>query len=148
MRINIKINVAVFFILFLLTGVAYAQQGKVEAALSKTSAKTGEVFKYTVKIEGLFSDPKIKLPDLSKFIVVSQSQEKNFFYEKGKLKVKITLVYFLAAKKPGSYKIGKVIVKDKGKTYTCSPLTIKISGKALPKKQRLPRQVFEGAVNI
>jgi hypothetical protein len=116
----------------------------IEVEISKNKVETGEVFTYTVKIEGIFHKPHLTLPNFDDFKFVSQNQSKSVSREKEGVKRIIILKYFLFAPKPGSFKIEPATLEDKGKKYKSKAISIKVKGKPLEEKRRIQPYIDKG----
>ena len=110
----------------------------------KKVVKTGEIFTYTVKIEGLFSNPSLIMPKFKDFKIISQSHSKNYSFGGGQTKTIINLTYLLFAHKPGVFVITPVILEDGDKKYESKPLTIKVKGKPLEEKKKILPYIQSG----
>lgn len=113
------------------------QEQILEAKTDRTKVKTGEIFTYTVKINGDFVSPKIILPDFKNFDIVAQNRFQNYSSQNGTTHLQVNLTYKLLATKPGKFTIEKVIMKDKGKEVKSGSVSIDVSGKPIEKKPNL-----------
>ena len=94
------IKLATLFVFTVMCGIAAFAESKIKASVSKDKVVTGEVFTYTVKIEGDFISPQLVLPDFKDFIVVSQNQGQSYSFQGGKATLESVLIYGLIAPKP------------------------------------------------
>jgi hypothetical protein len=108
----------------------------VEAKTSKQKVNTGEIFTYTIKIEGEFTAPKLKLPEFKNFIIVSRSEQRNYTVKSGGMRFQEKLILNLLCPKPGTFTIEGFLVEDKGKKITSNPVTIEATGKPLEEKPK------------
>lgn len=118
--------------------------GPIEVEVDKNKIETGEIFAYTIKIEGIFHKPHLTLPNFDDFKFVSQSQSKSIRQEKDRIKRIITLKYFFFAPKPGTFKIEPATLEDKGKKYKSKTISIKVKGKPLEEKRRIQPYIDKG----
>lgn len=140
-----KKNIILFLILLLLSPSVVAKRRNapiVKAKVNKTSLKTGEVFIYTLTIEGNFSSSRIELPDFKNFIIVSQFQSQQQNIKGSQIIMKYVLTLHLMAKRPGKFTIKEAKIKDKNKVLKSNKITIVVRGKPLEKKS--PPPIFEG----
>ena len=118
--------------------------GTIEVEVDKNKVETGEVFTYTIKIEGIFRKPHLILPNFDDFKFVSQSQSKSIRQEKGEVKKVIILKYFLFASEPGSFKIEPATLEDNGKKYKSKTISIKVKGRPLEEKRKIQPYIDKG----
>ncbi|MEI8350274.1 MAG: BatD family protein [Candidatus Omnitrophota bacterium] len=124
-----------FYIFFAL---AFCQDANtVNATADKDHIETGEIFTYTITIEGKFSDPQLTLPVLKDFIVVAEAQSRNYVTKAGKTIMTLKLEYKLTAAKPGTFVIGPAEVKDRSARIQSGSLQIEVSGRSLQDKQKI-----------
>ena len=124
----------IFILLFICNSV-FCKENVIEVELSKNKVKVGEVFTYTIKIKGDFVLPKLILPEFKDFKVVGQSQSQSYSFSFGKTSLEFYIVYKLLAIKPGKFKLGEVIVKDKNRTFKSESKTIEVIGKPMEDKK-------------
>jgi hypothetical protein len=135
---------AIFFIFAAFYCLSVFAESQIEAKVSKDKVTTGEVFTYTLKIEGDFISPQLVLPDFKDFIVVSQNQAQNYSLKGGKTTMESVLIYGLVAPKPGKFSIKEVSLKDKGKVLHGKSFTIEVSGEALKDKRKVQPYLERG----
>jgi len=121
------------FILFaLLIFLIFAgQQAKayvsIRAEIDKTSISRDETVTYKLSI---ISDekntPSPKLPDFSKFLVVSQNQSSTISIGKGNIKTKIVYIFILMPKTTGKLRIDSASIKIKNQTYYTDSFEIEV----------------------
>lgn len=109
----------------------------IDALADKKAAETGEIFIYTIKIEGYFNNPVLSIPEFKNLSVVSSLQSKSYSFYKGKQKTLMTLNFEIFAEKPGVYRIGPATLENENKTYKSRIITIKITGKPLKDKMKI-----------
>jgi hypothetical protein len=119
----------------------------INVSVDKSKVKTGEVFTYTINIEGEFSSPQIDLPEFGNLKIVSQSQSKNYIFKSDAIIVKTTLSYKLMAYKPGTYIIDSVTIEDKGRVFKSESVTVEVRGQPLEEKEERD-ELFEGAITL
>ncbi|MCF7873671.1 MAG: BatD family protein [Candidatus Omnitrophica bacterium] len=119
----------------------------IKVEISKNKVATGEIFSYLITIEGKFENPKLQMPDLDQFKVVSTKKTKSFSYQKDKLKTTVTITYFLFCPKPGSFTIEPVKLIDNNKTHQSKSFKIIVTGKSLKKKRKIVPYI-EGGTKI
>ncbi len=124
---------------------AYAQtDNAVKATVNKREVATGEIFTYTLEVEGQFHSPKLRLPGFENFIIASQNQQRRYTAKGNGTFLTIKAVYNLFAPKPGSFTIGKASVTDEAKTIESQPIIIEVSGKPLEEKKKLTPYLQKG----
>lgn len=116
----------------------------VVTTVDKRRVRAGEVFTYEVKIEGIFSQPTLSLPEFKNFKIISQVQSKSYSFVGGKVKTKINLTYRLFAQKSGVFTIRPVILNDRKKRYKSVSVKIRVEGKPLRQKKALQPYIAEG----
>lgn len=118
----------------------------IKAGVDKPRNGTGEVFVYSVNIEGEFGGKDIKAPEFGDLRVVSQSKvtQRVFKGKTGEMKIKMT--YGLVAGNPGTYNIKGVVVKDKGKVFQGETITVEITGE--PLREEPPNKLFDRSFTI
>lgn len=124
---------------FVVSVNSYAQSNNtIEATASKRVVTTGEIFTYTVKIEGEFHAPKLHLPKFNDFTIVSQNQQRQYV-SKGKSTIlTIKIVYGLLAANPGSFTIEGASIADKDKRIETQPIAIEVTGKPFKENKAAP----------
>lgn len=108
--------------------------GQVQLLISKVSdQKVNQKFNLTILLEisgeNMEQQTPLMMPDLSKFdIIGSASDQKTIIVdqEKGNFINQLVYQYVLSPKKPGSVKIGSVLVKVNDKIYKTEPFDITI----------------------
>lgn len=106
-------------------------QNSVSAAADRNEVKTGEVFTYTIKVEGEFTSPQVKPPDFGKLKIVARRQSRNYRTHGGVRHVEAVFVYQLVAYQPGEYILDKVEVTDAGKVYSSNAVTVQVTGEPI-----------------
>ncbi|MDD4955204.1 MAG: BatD family protein [Candidatus Omnitrophica bacterium] len=115
---------------------ARAEEKTIEAKVSKNTVTTGEIFTYTLKTEGEFTAPKLKLPVFDNFTIVSQSRkERN---SKGQaIKLMLEITYGMFAASPGKFTIAGASITDGNKKIETQPIAIEVTGKPMEKKSKI-----------
>jgi hypothetical protein len=116
----------------------------VKIEVSKNKIETGEIFAYSITIEGEFKNPKVEIPNLDNFRIISTKKTKNFSYQKNKVKAILNITYFLLCPQPGSFTIKPVKVTEKNKTYESNSVDIIVKGEPLDKKEQLQPYIESG----
>ena len=141
----LKLSRTLLLIMFCFFALGFGNNQKaIEVEVDKTSVETGEVFTYTIKIEGIFHKPNLDLPDFENFKIVSQSQSKNYRQEKEGLKRIIVLKYFLFAPAAGSFTIDPSVLEDGDRKFKSKSITIKAKGKPLEEKRKIQPYIEKG----
>ena len=111
--------------------------------------KTGEVFTYTIRIEGQFTSPRIQTSDFGKLKVVGQSQSRNYRMSGGTKQVEAVFIYQLTAYEPGEYVLPKAEVTDGKKTYSADTLTVQVTGEPVDIEHEKELYRFrQGAISL
>lgn len=128
---------------FILSAHSIAEEAAIEAKVSKNTVTTGEVFTYTLKAEGSFSAPKLKLPSFDNFTIVSQGQEQRNSRGEG-LKLMVKITYYMFAANPGKFTINGASITDGNKRIETQPMTIEVTGKPLEEKSKIAPLIKKG----
>ncbi len=113
----------------------YAQtEPAIEAKTDKNKVTTGETFTYTLKIEGEFNSPKLRLPAFSDFIIVSQGQKRQYIAKGNSTLLIVKVNYTLRALNPGNFVIEGASVTGKDKQAKAAPITIEVTGEPIKNK--------------
>jgi hypothetical protein len=115
-----------------------------EAKVDKNKVETGEIFTYTLKIEGDFSSPKLALPDFRDFKIVSQNQTKSYSFKDNKARLQFNLIYHLVVAHPGTFTIKEAILEDKERKFKSNSIVVEVSGKPLEDKKKLAPYIEQG----
>ena len=132
-------NLAIFLLVscFLFTGETFSEETTiVEAKASKTKVGTGEIFAYTIRVEGEFVSPKIKLPEFKNFIIASRSEQRKYTAKDKGMRFEEKLTLNLLCPKPGVFTIEGFSVEDNGKKLTANSVKIEATGKPLEEKTK------------
>ena len=122
---------------FLFTGEIFSEETTiVEAKVSKTQVATGEIFAYTIKVEGEFISPKLKLPEFKNFIIASRSEQRSYIAKSKGMRFEEKLTLNLLCPKPGVFTIEGFSVEDNGKKLTANSVKIEVTGKPLEEKAK------------
>ena len=140
-----KLFKIIFIVFFCFSSLGlFLKNNPVEVRVDKRAVETGEVFAYTIKIEGYFFKPRLILPEFNNFKVASQSQSRNYSVKDGKTKVIVSITVFLFAQEPGVFKIAPVIVEDKERKYRSRAVKIRVGGKPLEEKKKILPYIKKG----
>ncbi|UCC94814.1 MAG: BatD family protein [Candidatus Omnitrophota bacterium] len=110
---------------------------KIEARVDKQAVETGEVFIYSLKIEGDFAGSKLTLPKFEGLKIASQQQSKNYSLETDTVKLTLNLIYHLFAPQPGMFTIEPAVIERDGREYKSKRFTIEVSGRPLEEKKKI-----------
>jgi len=116
----------------------------IEATVDKPSVETGEIFTYTITVEGTFKTPKLILPDFKKVGIVAQSQSRRYITVNSKRRLQTIIRFSLFARKPGTLKLGPAALEEGRRRYKTKPVVIKITGKPLDEKQKISPYIESG----
>jgi len=136
-------NCLLVFILVLSINI-YAATDNAEAKVSKSVVSTGEIFTYTLKIEGQVRSPKIELPEFENFTIASQSQQRQYTSKNNGTNLTLQITYNLFAPNPGNFVIKGASLTDKGKRIETQPIAIEVTGKPLEEKLRAAPSLEKG----
>jgi len=134
---------AVIVLCFFCLGLG-PKENSVTAEAGKRTVKTGEVFSYTIKIEGEFEQPRIILPELKNFRIVSQSKSKRHSFKDKTETSAVKLIYFLFAPEPGAFTITPAVVEDNGKEFKSKSVTIQVKGAVLKEDKKILPYIESG----
>jgi len=124
---------------------AYAlTDNAIEAKVSKSAVSTGEIFTYTLKIEGQFRSPKIELPKFENFTIASQSQQRQYTSKNGGTNLTLQATCNLFATNPGNFTIKGASLIDGGEKIETQPITVEVTGKPLEEKIKVAPSVGKG----
>jgi len=118
--------------------------GKVEVVLSRKKVATGEVFSYSIKVQGEFKSPKLKLPTFEGLAVVAKNESRNYSTKAGKTQMTYTLTLHLFGPNPGTFTIVPATIEDEGKTYKSKSVTVTVEGKPLEEKKKIQPFIKKG----
>ena len=125
-------------IILLIVLCGYTSSGPLIAKVDKTELETGEVFTYSLTIDGEFSeDAQIKLPDFAPFEIITKNQSRNYSFKEGKMSFTVTLAYRLVATEPGTFAIAETVLKDNGQEIKSATFTITVEGRPLKEKEKV-----------
>ena len=142
---HLRISLFSFIILIFLSTATYAQTpSTIEASVNKHKVATGEIFTYTLKIEGEFLSPKLTTPKLDNFTIASQSQQRQYTSKGNGTALTIKITYHLFAPNPGSFVIEGANVTDKNKKIEAQPIAIEATGKPLKEKIKVAPHIEKG----
>ncbi|MCK9615132.1 MAG: BatD family protein [Candidatus Omnitrophica bacterium] len=142
---HLRISLFRFIILIFLSTAAYAQTPSIiEASVNKHKITTGEIFTYTLKIEGEFLSPKLTIPKFDNFTIASQGQQRQYTSKGNRTTLTIKITYHLFAPNPGSFTIEGANVADKNKRIEAKPIAIEVTGKPLKEKIKVAPHIERG----
>jgi hypothetical protein len=137
-------NLALVILLLFSTRCFPDDKVVMEAKVDKNKVETGEIFTYTLKIEGDFSSPKLALPDFRDFKIVSQNQTKSYSFKDNKARLQFNLIYHLVVAHPGTFTIKEAILEDKERKFKSNSIVVEVSGKPLEDKKKLAPYIEQG----
>ena len=113
-----------------------------ESRVDKTKLDTDSVLTFTIVARGPFrSSPRIQLPDLTGFEIVSQAQRFNMMTQKGQQQVTSEVQLLLRPTEPGKRTLGACQLAASDKTYTTQPIEIEVTpGTKKPQEKGLPEE--------
>ncbi|MFA5008852.1 MAG: BatD family protein [Candidatus Omnitrophota bacterium] len=128
-----------------LSQTAYAQTPAIiEVSTNKRTVKTGEIFTYTLKIEGEFHSPKLDIPKPDNFTIASQSQQRQYTSKGNGTLLIVKITYQLFATNPGTFSIKGASVTDKDKKIEAQTIVIEVTGKPLKGKTNVTPYIRKG----
>ena len=134
-----KSRTAIFCAIFAISVSAAAQDVSLTASVDKNTVAIGEQFSlvYTLNGGGMGGGKNFKLPDLSKFMVISgPSQSSNVQIINGSVSSSVTYSYEVQPREVGTFTIGPASIETGGKQYSSQPVQIiVVKGSAKPKQQ-------------
>lgn len=136
MRGIYRIFLILAFILFSVSNSLGADLS-LTAKVNKNELNLGENFEFTIEIGGDFQiTPKIELPELEDFEIISKKSSYNFSIKGGKFLNQTEFIFVLKPKSEGEFIIGEAKIRYKGKDYKTEPIEITV----LPTKEELPKK--------
>lgn len=122
-------NILLIFLSYLFSGnglgLAFADDTRFSASVSKNEVATGERFQVTFHLNE--SGSGFSGPAFDKFSVLSgPNQSTSMQWINGSMSSSISYSYLLAATQEGEFTIGPATIKANGKTYTSEPIKIKV----------------------
>lgn len=135
----IMIRALSFFALaiLMLSGLSdsHAQTPFLAATASKQSVATGEQFQITYSFNA--SGRSFQGPDLSEFQVLSgPNQSTSMQIINGNVSQSVSFSYYLAAKNPGTFKIGPASIEYEGKRIASNVIQLSVTKGAPPAQQQ------------
>lgn len=128
----------IFCATFYLSVSAVAQDVSFTASVDKNTVAVGEQFSlvFTLNGGGMGGGKNFKLPDLSKFMVISgPSQASNVQIVNGSVSSSVSYSYDVQPREVGTFTIGPAGIETGGKQYPSQPLQITVvKGGAKPKQ--------------
>lgn len=96
----------------------------------------------TVSLRGNFQQtPKIEMPKLDDFEILSNISQSNFNLKSGAIESKSELIYILLPKKEGKLNIGEVKINYQGQEYKTEVIQIEVGpAKTGPSKKSPPKK--------
>lgn len=134
LRLSKIIVLIVIWGLFL--GAGDAEQ-TVKASVDKTKISTGELFTYSLLVEGVFSSLQVVPPEFKDFKIASQSQSQSYSLSGKATQITVKLSYSLYAATAGEFTIEAASVLDKGKEYKSNSIIVSVEGKPLSEKKKI-----------
>jgi hypothetical protein len=131
--------------LFFLSLPVSAQDVSFTASVDKNAVAVGEQFSlvFTLNGGGMGGGKNFKLPDLSKFMVISgPSQASNVQIVNGSVSSSVTYSYDVQPREVGTFTIGPASIETGGKRYPSQPLQITVV-----KSGAKPKQPAAGGVD-
>lgn len=144
------------FLLTLLCFVAIAcaaeQDLSIESKVDRSVISADGVMALSIVVEGPMKEiPKLKMPTLDNFNVISTSRAFNIASAKEKRKSTFRIVYLLRPVSEGKFTIGSAEVEFKGKLYITDPIEVEITpAKQKPEQPEVPGEKIpkEGGFEI
>ena len=131
-------------VIFLSQNIYAQTPGIIEASVDKRKVATGEIFTYTLKVEGDFISPKLTIPKFNDFTIVSQNQERQYTSKGSSTALTVKITYHLFALNPGSFTIEAASVKDKEKELKTQTIVIEAAGEAIKEKVKVAPYTGKG----
>ncbi|MBN2483222.1 MAG: BatD family protein [Candidatus Omnitrophica bacterium] len=117
--------------------------------MNKGEAVTGEIFTYTVIVEGELHSPQVTIPEFGPLKVAGQSSSRSYRVRNGRRRVQMEFVYHLVAYEPGEYTLDGVEVKDGQKVFRSDKVTVKVTGEPIDiDKERELEKFRGGAISL
>ncbi|MEK9139087.1 MAG: BatD family protein, partial [Bacteroidota bacterium] len=124
---------------YCLAADALAQDASFDASVDKNPVALGDQFTLSLTLNnaGMGGGKNMKLPDLSKFYIMSgPNQSSSMQFINGAVSSSVTTSYVLQGKDVGKFTIGSATIEVGGKEYKTQPLTIEVvKGTPRPKQQ-------------
>lgn len=115
-----------------LTGAA-PREIVVASRVDKVRLTMEEPLTFSVTITGpVTSTPRITLPSLEGFAVLSTGQSQQANIRAGETQLSVTLQYILAPTAPGKQTLGPVTVEHEGQRYQTVPIEVEVTGAPRP----------------
>ena len=131
-------------VIFLSQNIYAQTPGIIEASVDKRKVATGEIFTYTLKVEGEFISPKITIPKFNDFTIASQNQERQYTSKGSSTALTVKITYHLFALNPGSFTIEGASVKDKERELKAKTIVIEATGRAIKEKIKAAPHITKG----
>lgn len=116
----------------------------IEATVDKASVKTGEVFTYTITVEGSFETARLVLPDFQKVRIVSREQSREYRMADSKRQLKTVIRFSLFVPQPGVVKLRPTCLEDGKHRYKSRAVVIKVTGEPLQEQQKISPYIEGG----
>ncbi len=121
-----------FFVTF-----TFAQDASFTASVDKTTVAADEQFGLEFILNGASGGKNFKLPDLSKFMVLSgPNQSTSMQFINGVVSSSVTYSYVLQPKEAGKFTIGEATIESGGKQYKSQPIQITVTKSGTKPKQQ------------
>lgn len=112
---------------------AWADEPKLTAEVDRTSVTEGDAIILTVTLEGFSRNKEGPiLPDIDGFEIYDAGHSTNMSIVNGSFSSSTTHTYQLVARKAGTFTLGAIEVRDKGKSYKTRPLGLEIVAAQVP----------------
>jgi FKBP-type peptidyl-prolyl cis-trans isomerase (trigger factor) len=127
------------FLIFILSPISnsFGEDLFLTAEVNKNKINLGEEIELKVEITGDFRiTPKVDIPDLKDFEVVSKKSAYNFGIKRGRFISQIRFNFILRPKSEGKFVIGEFKVRYRRKEYRTKPIEITV----LPGFNQIPKR--------
>lgn len=119
------------YVLFATPITLYASDIRFEATVSTSRVSLGQGLQLNLTFHGSQSVPAPDLGDIKGFQSQYTGPSTRVSFVNGKISSSVTHTYTLVPEKTGTFKIGPLSVKYKGKSYTSNPVSVEV----LPRSQ-------------
>ena len=141
------------FMCFVAIACSAAEQSlSVEAKVDKSIVPADGIMSFSIIVKGPMKEiPRVKMPALDNFDVISTSRAFNTASAKEKRESSFRIVYLLKPRSEGKFTIGPAEVEFKGKLYTTDPIEVEITpSEEVPEEPKIPQEKLpkEGGFEI
>ena len=134
----LKLVKSALSIILMVALCGYTSSGPLVVEVDKTKLETGEVFTYSIAVNGEFSEnAEITPPDFTPFEIITQNQSRNYSFRDGKMSFSVTWVYRLIAPESGTFTISETVLKDNDQELKSASFTITVEGRPLKEKKKV-----------